>query len=98
MFLAQVVGTVVTPVQIPVLDGRTLLLLQPVDPQGKKNGRVRVVDAQAGVGDRVLVMDEGNSARQMLNAKEGAVKTVVVAVVDYVERDGALCYDHREAT
>jgi microcompartment protein CcmK/EutM len=43
-------------------------------------------------------MDEGNSARQMLNAKEGAVKTVVVAVVDYVERDGALCYDHREAT
>jgi len=98
MFLAQVVGTVVAPVQIPVLDGRTLLLVQPVDPQGKKQGRVRVgIDhAQAGVGDRVLVMDEGNSARQMLDAKEGAVKTVVVAVVDYIERDGELAYDHRD--
>lgn len=99
MFLAEVVGTVVSPVQIPVLDGRVLLLLQPVDPQGRKNGRVRVgIDhAQAGVGDRVLVMDEGNSARQMLDAKDGAVKTVVVAVVDYVEREGRLDYDHREA-
>ena len=98
MFLATVVGTVVSPVQIPVLDGRTLLLVQPVDPQGRKQGRVLLgIDhAQAGVGDRVLVMDEGNSARQMLDAKEGAVKTVIVAVVDYIERDGALAYDHRD--
>jgi microcompartment protein CcmK/EutM len=59
--------------------------------------RVGIDHAQAGVGDRVLVMDEGNSARQMLDAKDGAVKTVVVAVVDYVERDGALAYDHRAA-
>lgn len=98
MFLAQVVGTVVSPVRIPVLEGRTLLLLRPVDPEGRGSGRARIgIDhAGAGVGDRVLVLDEGNSARQILGAPEGAVKTIVVGVVDYVERAGALVYDHRD--
>ncbi len=95
MFLAEVIGTVVAPVQIPVLDGRTLLLLRPVDPDGRPVGKTRVgIDrAQAGVGDRVLVMDEGNSARQILGDPDAAAKTVVVGVVDYVERGGALSYD-----
>lgn len=98
MFLAEVVGTVVSTVQIPILDGEKLLLLRPVDPAGKPAGRTRIgIDrAQAGVGDRVLVIDEGNSARQILEDPQGAVKTIVVGVVDYVELSGELVYDHRE--
>lgn len=100
MFLAQVVGTVVSPVQIPILDGETLLLLRPVAPDGRALGKTRIgIDrAQAGVGDRVLVLDEGNSARQILGDPLGAVKTIVVGVVDYVECAGALVYDQREPT
>jgi ethanolamine utilization protein EutN len=98
MFLADVIGTVVSTVQIPLLDGQKLLLLRPVAPDGKAVGKTRIgIDrSQAGVGDRVIVIDEGNSARQMLGAPNGAVKTVVVGIVDYVERDGELLYDHRE--
>ena len=98
MFLADVVGTVVSPVQIPILDGKTLLLLRPVDPAGKATGRTRIgIDrAGAGVGDRVIVLDEGNSARQILGDPVGAVKTIVVGVVDYVELGGRIAYDHRE--
>jgi ethanolamine utilization protein EutN len=100
MFLADVVGTVVSPVQIPILDGEKLLLLRPVDPDGKPTGKTRIgIDrAQAGVGDRVVVLDEGNSARQILDDPNGAVKTIVVGIVDYVEVHGALAYDHRERT
>jgi microcompartment protein CcmK/EutM len=95
MFLAEVIGTVVAPVQIPLLDGETLLLLRPVDAGGKRVGKTRIgIDrTQAGVGDRVLVMDEGNSARQMLGNPDAAAKTVVVGVVDYIDRDGELVYD-----
>lgn len=87
MFLADVIGTVVSPVQIPVLEGRTLLLLRPVTPDGRRTGKTRVaIDrAQAGVGDRVLAIDEGNSARQVLDAPGGAVKTLVIGVVDSVD-------------
>jgi microcompartment protein CcmK/EutM len=98
MFLAEVVGTVVSPVQIPVLDGERLLVLRPVAPDGRAVGRTRIgIDrAQAGVGDRVIVLDEGNGARQILGDAKAPVKTVVVGVVDYVELAGELAYDHRQ--
>jgi microcompartment protein CcmK/EutM len=97
MFLAEVVGTVVSPVQIPVLDGQKLLLLRPVGPDGKASGKTRIgIDrAQAGVGDRVLVIDEGQSGRQLIGDPKAAVKTIVVGIVDYVEAHGALAYDHQ---
>lgn len=97
MFLAEVIGTVVSPIQIPILDGRKLLILRPITPEGKAIGKTRIgIDrAQAGVGDRVLVIDEGNSGRQLLGEPKGAVKTIVVGVVDYIERDGQYTYDHQ---
>ena len=97
MFLADVVGTVVSPVQIPVLDGRTLLLLRPVTPDGRPTAKTRIgIDvAQAGVGDRVLCIDEGNGARQILGDPKAAAKTLVVGVVDYVEVEGEYSYDAR---
>lgn len=98
MFLAQVVGTVVAPVQIAALQGEKLLLLRPVGPDGRASGKTRIAldRAQAGVGDRVLVLDEGNSGRQILGDPKAPVKTIVVGIVDYVEAHGALAYDHRE--
>ena len=95
MFLGAVIGTVVAPVAIPILQGRTLLLVRPVSPDGRPMGRTRVaIDrAGAGVGDRVLVLDEGNGARQILGDPQGAVKTVVVGVVDYVETEAGRVYD-----
>ncbi len=100
MFLADVIGTVVSPVQIPVLEGRTLLLLRPVSPDGRAIGKTRIgIDrAQAGVGDRVIVIDEGNSARQILGDPKAAVKTIVVGVVDYVEVGTKTVYDAQQGT
>ncbi|MDA1263755.1 MAG: hypothetical protein O2816_01595 [Planctomycetota bacterium] len=97
MFLADVVGTVVAPVQIPLLDGRTLLVVRPVQPSGSATAKTRVAidTVGAGEGDRVLVIDEGNSGRQILDAPDGAVKTLIVGFVDAIERDGAIIFDHR---
>lgn len=97
MFLADVIGTVVSPVQIPILDGKTLLLVRPISPDGKPTGKTRIaIDrTQAGVGDRVIVIDEGNSARQILGDPKAPIKTLVVGIVDYIEVGDALAYDHR---
>ena len=97
MFLADVIGTVVAPVQHPVLEGERLLLLRPVDPEGRAGGLMRVaIDrSQAGEGDRVLCVDEGNAGRQLLAAPDAPVKTVIVGVVDYVELDGRHVFDAR---
>ena len=97
MFLAEVLGTVVSPVQHPVLDGERLLLLRVLKPDGSPAGKTRIAldRAGAGVGERVLVIDEGNSGRQLVARPDAPVKTVIVGVVDYVELDGALVYDSR---
>jgi microcompartment protein CcmK/EutM len=47
-----------------------------------------VVDA--GVGDKVLILDEGSSARQILGLEWGAIRAVVVGIVDQLVVDGAV--------
>jgi microcompartment protein CcmK/EutM len=42
----------------------------------------------AGPGDLVLVLDEGNGAAQVLQRARGAVRTVIVGVVDEVSGGG----------
>jgi microcompartment protein CcmK/EutM len=44
--------------------------------------------AQAGIGDYVLVMEEGNGARQITGRKDGAIDAVIVGIIDYIESGG----------
>jgi microcompartment protein CcmK/EutM len=102
MLIADVIGTVVSPVQHPILDGQRLLLLRPLTPAGERSGPTRIgIDRiGAGVGDRVLVIDEGNSGRQLMSAPEAPVKTMVVAIVDYIdhlESGAQLTFDARHS-
>jgi bacterial microcompartment shell vertex protein len=55
MMLAKVIGTVVCTVKYPTLEGRKLLLLQPVNKDGVARGKTLVgIDAVgAGVGETV---------------------------------------------
>jgi len=86
MMLARVVGEVVATIKHEHLAGQKLLLVHAVTPDGAGTGRVTLaVDAaQAGTGDLVLVLDEGNGAAQVLRRGRGAVRTVIVGVVDEV--------------
>ena len=98
MMLADVIGTVVSPsVQVPALSGRKLLVVRPVRPDGTAVGpkpRIAIDTVGAGVGDRVLVIDEGNAGRQILEAPNAPVKTLIVGFVDEVELGGERVYDH----
>ena len=96
MFLAQVVGHVTSPVQIHHLDARSLLLVQPITPTGEEsaNARIAIDTVGAGEGDRVLIIDEGNSGRQILGTPDAPVKTLVVGVIDHIELGGESVYDH----
>ena len=98
MILAQVVGTVVSTVAVEVLAGQTLLMVRPVNPDGTPTGKARIAldRVGAGVGDRVLVIDEGNSGRQITGIADAPIKTLVVGFVDSVELGGEVVFDYRE--
>jgi microcompartment protein CcmK/EutM len=82
--LARVAGTVVSTVQTPALNGRKLLLCDVLRLDGEPDGSslIAVDTVQAGVGEVVLLLDEGNSARQVLGVSPAPVRTLVVGVVD----------------
>ena len=89
MKVATVVGTVISTVNIPLLDQHRLLLCDIQDVSGEASGYTIAVDVVgAGVGETVLVLDEGNSARQILGRDWGAIRAVVVGVVDELVVDG----------
>ena len=85
MKLARVAGTVVSPISHPFFEGERLLLCDLLDADGEADGYVIAVDrVDAGVGERVLICDEGNSARQIYAIGTGPIRTVVVGIVDEV--------------
>lgn len=90
MILGRVVGTVVATVKHPVLVGQKLLLVQPVDGAGKARGKTTLaLDAvQAGPGDTVLLLEEGNSSRMILGDAMAPVRSMVVGIVDAVVAGG----------
>ncbi|MFT4648913.1 MAG: microcompartment protein CcmK/EutM [Planctomycetota bacterium] len=96
MFLAEVIGTVVAPISVPELQGRTHLMVRPVTPEGQPLGKTKIaIDSiGAGVGDRVLVVDEGGSARQILGGAEAGIRTVILGFVDSVSMHGKTVFDH----
>jgi ethanolamine utilization protein EutN len=88
--VARVAGTVVSTIQSEILDGRKLLLCDVLDAAGQPDGSYLIgVDVVgAGVGETVLLLDEGTSARQIVGLPAGPLRTLVVGIVDELSDDG----------
>ncbi|HXG37882.1 MAG TPA: EutN/CcmL family microcompartment protein [Bacteroidota bacterium] len=84
MILSKVTGTIVSTQKNETLKDYKLLIVQPIDLDGKPIGRdmLAIDQVDAGVGDTVLCIQEGASAQQILKRKDVPVHTVIVAVVD----------------
>lgn len=84
MILCKVTGTIVSTQKNENLRHYKLLIVQPIDLEGKHIGRdlLAIDQVDAGVGDTVLCIQEGAGAQQILKRKDVPVHTVVVAVVD----------------
>ncbi|MFQ6014230.1 MAG: EutN/CcmL family microcompartment protein [Anaerolineae bacterium] len=87
MKIGKVVGTVVSTICSPVFEDRKLLLCDLLTPEGEPAGDYTIgVDmVDAGVGEWVLIIDEGNSARQVVDMDPAPIRAVIVGVVDEVE-------------
>ena len=88
MRMCRVLGSVTATVKHPAFAGRTLLVVQPLDEHGADTGDsfIAVDHAQAGPGDRVLVLTEGNGVRQIVKQGDQVpIRSLVVGIVDQVD-------------
>jgi ethanolamine utilization protein EutN len=87
MKVCRVLGPVVATAKHPTYAGRKLLAVQPLDENGSAVGSsfLAVDDVQAGRGDVVLVMQEGNGVRQLLKlGNQLPIRSLIVGIVDRV--------------
>lgn len=87
MILAKVIGNVVSTIKVDGYHAKKIMIVQPVGPDGSPRGKSYLaVDAvQAGVGDLVMVIEEGGSARVILQEPDTwTVKAVITGIVDAV--------------
>jgi ethanolamine utilization protein EutN len=89
VILGIVKGEVYSTINHPFYNRRRMLLVDRINPQGKEiDGYLIALDAvDAGVGDTVLMVDEGNSARQVTDDPQGPVRSVIVGIIDHVHVD-----------
>ena len=102
MFIAKVVGSMVSTQKVPTMTGHKLMLVEPyrVEP-GKRNslvgtGRsfVAVDTLGSGVGDMVLIT-QGSSARLTPETKSLPIDAVVVGLIDQVSLEQGCIYDRK---
>lgn len=86
MQLARVIGTVVSTQKNLHLEGAKLLLVQPIDERGVFFGKATLaVDAVgSGVGERVLVVNEGRAAGEIFQKRIAPVDSAIIGIVDEV--------------
>jgi len=82
--IARVSGNVVSTISHPFFDARRLLVCDVLDDAGGGTGQylIAVDTVEAGPGDTVLLIDEGNSSRQIFGIDSGPIRTTVVGIVD----------------
>jgi microcompartment protein CcmK/EutM len=87
MYIGRVKGTVVSTIKHSLYEGRKLMLVARLNLDGTESEAydICIDDVQAGVGDVVLVVDEGSSARQIIGKRgTGPARAVIMGIVDQV--------------
>jgi ethanolamine utilization protein EutN len=90
MMLGVVTGNVVSTEKHPHYAGQKILIVQPIDADGRAKGKplLAVDGVSSGPGDRVIVVDEGGSARQVAGTPDAmTIRTAICGIVDRVDPD-----------
>jgi len=84
--VGRVTGNVVSTINHPFFEGRSLMICDLLDATGEPDGYTIAVDTVgAGVGETVLIIDEGNSARQIFGLTTGPIRAVIAGIVDSID-------------
>ena len=88
LLLAKVKGNLVSTQKNKHLNGHKLMVIQQIDLNGNYIGKKDVIALDlidSGIGDTVLVVQEGSAVKQILGHRNAPVHTMIVAVVDELE-------------
>ena len=86
MITGVITGSIFATIQHAFYAGKKLMIVECIGADGELTGEylVAVDTVGAGPGERVLVLDEGTGARQVLGSTAGPVRSVIVGIIDEI--------------
>jgi ethanolamine utilization protein EutN len=86
MILGRVCGAIYATINHHFYDNKKLLIVDHLNTDGSASGKylIAVDTVGAGAGETVLIIDEGNSARQIVDDTAAPLRSVIVGIVDQV--------------
>ncbi|MBN2571947.1 MAG: EutN/CcmL family microcompartment protein [Ignavibacteriales bacterium] len=88
MFIGKIKGNIVSTHKNEYLKGHKLLSVQPIDLKGNFIGKkdfIAIDLIDAGVGDTVLIVQEGDAVQQVLGHSKAPVNTMIIAIIDDID-------------
>lgn len=87
MYIAKVIGDVVSSVKYETLNTQKLLLVQPVEPDGTEYGEplIAIDMVDSGKGDVVMIVDQGSATRTVMDVTYPTIRTLILGVVDRID-------------
>lgn len=87
MILAKVIGNIVSTVKHEAYHATKIMIVQPLgwDLQPKGTPSIAVDTVGAGEGETVLILREGQAAKQVLGVKRAPVRSLIVGIIDHVD-------------
>jgi len=84
MIIGRVIGQIYSTINHPFYDQKKLMIVEKTDPTGKATGDylIAVDSVGAGPGEPVLVLDEGNGARQIVGSSDAPIRSIIVGIID----------------
>ncbi len=87
MILGRVCGSIVSTINHKFYDNKRLLIVDRLTIEGEPSGKyiIAIDSVGAGAGETVLIIDEGNSARQIVEDETAPLRSIIVGIVDQTE-------------
>ena len=87
MYPAKVIGKVTSIIKHPIYEGKSMLLVQPIDLEfNPKSKAIIAVDyVGAGKGDIVLIGNAPGQAKDVFNVDNAPIRELVMAIIDKID-------------
>ena len=84
MIIGKVSGAIHSTINHQFYEGKRLLVVDYLDKKGEPTGEyvIAIDTVDAGAGETVLLIDEGNSARQIVGDSMAPLRSIIVGIID----------------
>ena len=86
MITGRIIGSIDATIQHPFYEGKRKMVVEKIAPDGKPTGDylVAIDSVGAGIGETVLVLDEGTGARQVVQSTDAPLRSIIVGIIDHI--------------